>query len=199
MIKLKSVYILARRDYPRSRFPSRTILYFIYIAAKIITKIIPQRASFIINQMFLSRTVNLNSVIATTIAYPNVVISRVNYEIRRFNVTIQASLYDLYTGHATHDRVDPLQLRRKTGICLELPRGCGLHASAVSYTIDVLSVYSISRADGAPLISGENINSRHVQVTTLLRDGLTVETLRHFTYARNESHLAASLRRVVNR
>lgn len=75
-----------------------------------------------------------------------------------------------------------------------LPRG--LHASALSYTIDILSVYSISRADGVPLISGENINSRHVKLTTLLGDGLTVETRGRdpstfHLRAKRESHLAS--------
>lgn len=64
------------------------------------------------------------------------------------------------TEHATHVRTaDPLQLRRKTRICLALPRarrggGRGPRRETPrSGTIDVLCVYSIPRADGARLIS----------------------------------------------
>lgn len=59
------------------------------------------RASFIINQVFLSRTVNSNSVVATAIAYRNR-----RYKSSRFrNTAIQRDdpgIFMRVTGHATH-------------------------------------------------------------------------------------------------
>jgi len=135
---------LHSREILRLRSLANKRSYFIRFARKLCW--LPQ-ASFIINQVFSSRTINSNSVVAT--AYRNVITSRADFEIQH-SMWFRHLYASYYTTHVW------LLIRSNSDEKREfvsLPRGCGLHTSAVSSAIDVLLVYSISRADGASLIS----------------------------------------------